>query len=49
MAVAWLNPLMYIELLIIPAAFAGTFQSPVRRLHFFLGLIVMAAALENTS
>lgn len=44
MAVAWLNPLMYIELLIIPAAFAGTFQSPVRRLHFFLGLIVMAAA-----
>jgi arginine exporter protein ArgO len=44
MAVAWLNPLMYIELLIIPAAFAGTFRDPVPRLDFFLGLIVMSAA-----
>ena len=43
MAVAWLNPLTYFECLIIPAAFGGTYQSPMLRLQFILGLIMMSA------
>ena len=43
MEVAWLNPLMYVEFLIIPAAFSNNFDSPVLRQSFILGLIIMSA------
>lgn len=43
MEVAWLNPLMYVEFLIIPAAFSNNFNSLALRQYFILGLIIMSA------
>lgn len=40
-AVVWLNPLTYVERLLIPAALCGTFGTPVLRVAFVLGLMIM--------
>lgn len=37
------NPLLYIEFLLIPSGALGTLKEPLPRLEFTLGLIVMAA------
>ena len=37
------NPLLYIEFLLIPSGALGAFREPPLRLEFILGLIVMAA------
>lgn len=40
-AVVWLNPLTYVERLLIPAALCGTFENPALRLAFVSGLMIM--------
>ena len=42
LAIVWLNPLTYVERLIVPAAIGGSFLMPVCRVLFIAGLIVMA-------
>jgi arginine exporter protein ArgO len=42
-AVVWLNPLSYVEQLLIPAALCGSYQTGHARVAFMLGLIVMTA------
>jgi L-lysine exporter family protein LysE/ArgO len=44
LAVVWLNPLTYVELLFIPAAMGGNFIMPICRILFIAGLIMMATA-----
>ena len=43
MAIVWLNPLTYIELLLIPASVCESFKAPPVRLEFLASLIVMFA------
>ena len=43
MGVVWMNPLTYIELLLVPAAIGQTFAVGGGRLEFFMGLILMSA------
>lgn len=43
MSVVWLNPLTYIEFLLIPAAICGRFESASLRVQFFASLAVVAA------
>ena len=43
MAVVWLNPLTYVELLLIPAALGQSFNAPHARLQFASALVLMAA------
>ena len=40
-AVVWLNPLTYVERLLIPAAICGTFKDPMLRIEFVVGLMIM--------
>lgn len=42
-AVALVNPLMYVEFLLIPAGAGGAFKDPALRLEFTIGLVLMAA------
>ena len=44
LAIVWLNPLTYIELLFMPATVGGSFILPICRLLFISGLIMMATA-----
>ena len=44
LAIVWLNPLTYIELLFMPATIGGTFVLPICRVLFISGLIMMATA-----
>ena len=44
LAIVWLNPLTYLELLFMPAAIGGTFIMPICRILFIAGLIMMATA-----
>lgn len=41
LAVVWLNPLSYAERLLIPAALFETFTTPMLRLEFVLGMMIM--------
>ena len=43
MAIVWLNPLTYIEMLLIPASVCQSFPAPPVRLEFLASLIVMFA------
>lgn len=43
LAVVWLNPLTYVELLLVPAALCGRFSGQEPRLEFILGLLSVAA------
>lgn len=43
LAIVWLNPLTYIELLLIPASVGQSFTAPPVRLEFLASLIVMFA------
>ncbi len=43
MAIVWLNPLTYIEMLLIPASVCQSYQAPPVRLEFLTGLVVMFA------
>lgn len=40
-AVVWLNPLSYVERLLIPAALCGSFKDPMLRIEFVFGLMIM--------
>ena len=42
-SVALVNPLMYVEFLLIPAGAGGAFKDPALRLEFTVGLVLMAA------
>jgi L-lysine exporter family protein LysE/ArgO len=44
LAIVWLNPLTYIELLFMPATIGGSFIMPICRILFISGLIMMATA-----
>ncbi len=44
LAVVWLNPLTYVELLFIPSAMGCNFIMPICRILFIAGLILMATA-----
>jgi L-lysine exporter family protein LysE/ArgO len=44
LAIVWLNPLTYIELLFMPATIGGSFIMPICRFLFISGLVVMATA-----
>jgi L-lysine exporter family protein LysE/ArgO len=44
LAIVWLNPLTYIELLLMPATIGGSFIMPICRVLFISGLITMATA-----
>ncbi len=43
MGVVWMNPLTYIELLLVPAALGQSFASGDARLQFILALVLMSA------
>ena len=43
MAIVWLNPLTYIDVLLIPASVSESFQAPPVRLEFLASLVVMFA------
>ena len=43
MTIVWLNPLTYIELLLIPASICESFQAPAVRLEFLISLVMMFA------
>lgn len=43
MGVVWMNPLTYVELLLVPAALGQSFAAGVSRLEFVVALILMAA------
>lgn len=43
LTVVWLNPLTYLELLLVPAALCGRYENQGPRLGFVLGLGLMAA------
>ena len=43
MAVVWMNPLTYVELLLIPAALGQSFGAADARLQFVAALVLMAA------
>lgn len=43
MGVVWMNPLTYIELLLVPAALGQSFEAETARLQFVTALILMAA------
>ena len=43
LVVVWLNPLTYVELLLIPSAVCRTFEGTGARLQFILGLVLMCA------
>jgi L-lysine exporter family protein LysE/ArgO len=42
LTIIWLNPLTYVELLLMPATIGGTFIMPICRVLFMSGLIMMA-------
>lgn len=42
-AIVWLNPLTYIELLLIPASVCQSFPAPLVRLEFLASFVVMFA------
>ena len=42
LTIIWLNPLTYVELLLMPASIGGTFIMPICRVLFMSGLIMMA-------
>jgi L-lysine exporter family protein LysE/ArgO len=44
LAIVWLNPLTYIELLFMPATIGGSFLMPICRVLFISGLVMMATA-----
>ena len=44
LAIVWLNPLTYLELLFMPATIGGSFLMPICRVLFIAGLIMMATA-----
>ena len=41
--IVWLNPLAYVELLLIPSSMCQTFKEPHLRLQFMVGMTAMAA------
>ena len=43
LCVIWLNPLTYLELLLIPAALCEPYETLPMRVEFAIGLITMAA------